>query len=159
MVEMERKMEREISVMPPGTYYVGDLCYVLGDRWDEVCDLVIGEGHSCRQGKFTLSDGTEFVMFNTKYGDGEFRDLDGLRYPVDAGSIGAVLNDKITDENADRQLGQILTFGSNFSCFSDDGEIHFGAVVIDTAGYDDNYDFGDHGPTEYEEWRDYDPDC
>ena len=159
MVDMELKMKYDLTVLPAGTYYVGDLCYVMNDRWDEVCDLVIGEGHSCREGKFTLSDGTEFVMFNTKYGDGEHRDLDGLRYPVDSGNIGAILNDKITDDNADRHFGQLHNFGDDFRCFSDDGEIHFGAVVIDTAG--NGYDEDDYFDevTEEREWHDYDRDC
>lgn len=28
-------------MMKAGTYYVGDLCYVLHEDWDEVCSLII----------------------------------------------------------------------------------------------------------------------
>lgn len=29
-----------MATMPAGRYYVGDLCYVMDDVWDEVCDLM-----------------------------------------------------------------------------------------------------------------------
>ena len=28
-------------MMQPGEFYVGDLCYVLHDEWDEVCRLIV----------------------------------------------------------------------------------------------------------------------
>ena len=33
-------MEIDMTLLA-GEYWVGDLCYVLGDRWDEVCNLII----------------------------------------------------------------------------------------------------------------------
>ena len=31
-------------MMRSGTYYVGDLCYVMHPQWDEVCDLMFATG-------------------------------------------------------------------------------------------------------------------
>ncbi len=43
--------------MPAGKYYVGDLCYVMHDVWDEVCDLMFPHDNSGVYGKFKLKDG------------------------------------------------------------------------------------------------------
>lgn len=141
--------------MPAGQYYVGDLCYVLGDCWDEVCSLII-DGNNCLDGVFTLKDGTRFAIFSTAYGDGEYVDLDGLRYPVDAGSIGCVLVKDIDGER-DSRFGNILDFYSDFECYSEGGNIHFGAVVIDTdpeyVDEEDEEDFFDE-LNDYEEEED-----
>ena len=82
--------------MKAGKYYVGDLCYVLGDRWTEVCDLII-VGHKCLDGEFELADGTKFAIYGTAYGDGHYLDQKGNGYPVDSGTIGCVLAEQITE--------------------------------------------------------------
>lgn len=146
-------MSYELHFLPAGEYYVGDLCYVLKDRWEEVCELV-GD----KEGLFTLSDGTQFVLFNTKYGDGEFPDLDGKRYLVDSGTIGAVAVKDIRDPSYEPKLvGGVYDFLGEFYSFSDDGELHFGMIVIDTQHEDEIEDDGQ--PDEDQEWSDYDPDC
>jgi len=128
--------------MPAGTYYVGDLCYVMNDAWDEVCGLTI-KGHDCLEGEFTLKDGRRFAMYSTKYGDGVYYDQDGGSYSVDAGSIGCILMSDIKDPNPFVKGGQEKFFGSEFSTSAIAGTIHFGAVAIDTGGsdyYDDLYE-------------------
>ena len=55
--------------MRPGKYYVGDLCYVMDDEWDDVCSLII-QGNECVDGEFTLPDGRRFASYGTMYGDG-----------------------------------------------------------------------------------------
>lgn len=152
-------MDRELHFLPAGEYYVGDLCYVFPDRWDEVCSLVIDkETSACKEGLFTLEDGTQFVMFNTKYGDGTYCDLDGNRYGVDAGNIGIVATKDIRlPRDFYKELGGIHEFGGEFYNFTDDGELHFGMIVINTDDEDADYDDGQ--PDEMQEWHDYDPDC
>ena len=41
-------------MFPAGKYYVGDLCYVMHDEWDEVCGLFFKgrDDHGCNQGVF-----------------------------------------------------------------------------------------------------------
>ena len=134
--------------MPAGTYYIGDLCYVLNDRWDEVCDLVLAD-HFCRDGIFTLKDGTRFAMFTTKYGDGQYFDQDGNSYTVDSGSIGCVMLMDISESERDlakmQKLGNIMTFSDSLTVGSSresvgyywDGYINFDRLAIDTAGEHD----------------------
>ena len=90
-------------MMKAGTYYVGDLCYVLHERWDEVCELII-EGNRCLDGEFNLKDGTRFAIYGTAYGDGNYFDQNGKSYDVDAGSIGCVLLDNIDLTNNENFL-------------------------------------------------------
>ena len=136
--------------MKAGEYYVGDLCYVLGDRWDEVCSLII-VGHKCLDGEFELKDGTKFAIYSTAYGDGVYQDQHGHAYPVDSGSIGCVLVSDITSgEMSDS--GNIIKFDHSFSTYGEDGIIQIGDIVIDTVGED--YTEDEYDEDEYDEYLD-----
>ena len=119
--------------MPAGDYYIGDLCYVMHEEWDEVCALFFAgrNDHGCNQGKFKLKDGREFVAFNTAYGDGTYNDQYGNYYFVDAGLIGAI---KVADirEDIPHRGTNIATFSSDFACHSDGSMLQFGHLAIDT---------------------------
>lgn len=129
--------------MPAGKYYVGDLCYVMHDEWDEVCGLFFKDrnDHGCNEGEFQLKDGRRFASFNTKYGDGGYYDQFGNEYGVDAGLIGCIALDDINlkcDDNFTRG-GQIVEFKFPFECSggrSDnrdwDGVIHIGHIHVET---------------------------
>jgi hypothetical protein len=136
--------------MPAGTYYIGDLCYVMHDVWDEFCDITI-DGHSVLDGVFSLKSGIKFATFCTEYGDGCYTDRDGREYGVDAGLIGCIRVEDIAESEAENiRSGNVVEFKHEFSVYSDEGVIHFGDVAIDTAGnsWDEDEDFdiwGDHG--------------
>lgn len=119
--------------MEPGTYYIGDLCYVLNDSWDEFCKLTINE-HDVLDGGFRFKDGREFVTFTTMYGDGTYQDKDGFNYPVDAGLIGCI---RVEDMDADIDSatcdGRVHVFTKPFICEKIDGTIYFGKIAIDTS--------------------------
>lgn len=118
--------------LPAGTYYIGDLCYVLDDRWDEVCSQVI-EGSSVIDGRFVLDDGSEFVSFSTAYGDGEYYDNKNRSYCVDSGCIGAILVDNISEtEMKNLRLGNVCEFTEDFTCQNDNGNMEFGNIYIET---------------------------
>lgn len=121
-----------------GTYYVGDLCYVLGDRWDEFLELTIktsNEGVECIDGGFVMKDGTRFWTHGTMYGDGSYRDTQGRKYAVDAGLIGVVSIDQIDKEPSWLGGGQVIKFDRGFEPYYNDGCFHFGyEVEIDTSG-------------------------
>lgn len=119
--------------MKAGKYWVGDLCYVLGDRWDEVCNLTIVD-NKCLYGEFELKDGTRFAIYGTAYGDGYYRDQQANGYPVDSGSIGCVLVDQITEGHLDITLGNIFDFKEDFETGEEDGIIRIGDTEIDTVG-------------------------
>jgi hypothetical protein len=123
-------------MMKAGTYYVGDLCYVMHDVWDEVCDLII-DNHSCLEGEFNLKDGRRFALLSTMYGDGTYRDEQGRKYPVDAGLIGVIKVEDIQDEsNPDLSGGNVIEFNTDFNVVDKDGVLSFGMIRIDTSGND-----------------------
>ena len=120
-------------MMKAGTYYIGDLAYVMNDRWDEFCSLTCS-GNNVLDGEFNLKDGTRFATFTTKYGDGVYRDEQGNEYPVDAGLIGCVnVKDIAPDELQNLSSGRVIEFVQDFSTFSAGGVIRIGSVVIDTS--------------------------
>ncbi len=124
--------------MPAGTYYVGDLCYVMDDdSWDEVCNLTFDtmSGESL-EGGFTLSNQKPFVMFGTAYGDGEYNDQFGRKYPVDSGTIGCMLVVHATKDGLNG--GQIIKFHEPFECSKKGGTLFFGPIIINT---DDELDY------------------
>lgn len=132
--------------MPAGKYYVGDLCYVMHDEWDEVCGLFFKDrdDHGCNEGEFTLKDGRRFVSYNTKYGDGCYFDQHGNEYGVDAGLIGCIRVEDIDLTCDGNQLdgGNIVEFisdfdhqgGRNAKGHDWDGEIRIHNVFIKTGG-------------------------
>ena len=118
--------------MKAGTYYVGDLCYVLHDRWDEFCALTCS-GSRVLDGEFNLADGTRFATYTTQYGDGTYLDEHGNEYGVDAGLIGCIrVEDIAPAELANLECGRIVEFVKDFATFSSGGVISFGGVSIDT---------------------------
>lgn len=127
----------------PGKYWIGDLCYVMDDKWDEVCDAMI-DGHDVKEGGFVLKDGTEFAMFNTAWGDGTYLDNSGHEYPVDSGGIGIIKFDDVTAANVHVELGRIVEFKSPFIAENVDGIIYFGKLSINTdPSYEDEEEYDD----------------
>ena len=124
--------------MPIGKYYVGDLCYVMHEEWDEVCDLTINDNR-CLDGEFVLKDGRRFAMYRTMHGDGIYYDNSGDEYSVDAGLIGCILLSDIDMVCGSNFLhgGQIQNFFNEFETFEENGTIHFGNIEIKT---DDTFD-------------------
>ena len=131
-------------MMPAGKYYVGDLCYVLHDEWDECCSLFFRgrNDHGCNEGEFNLKDGRRFASFNTQYGDGCYFDQQGREYGVDAGLIGCILVEDINAfNNANFTTGgQIVEFEAPFHCRGSDGDrrdwdgtIRIGHIHIETG--------------------------
>jgi len=120
-------------MMKAGRYYVGDLCYVLHDRWDEFCSLTIS-GHRVLDGEFNLADGTRFATYTTRYGDGNYFDETGKSYDVDAGLIGCVALEDIdfTDPSNSVVGGRVVEFVRDFTTFSSVGVISIGTINIDT---------------------------
>jgi hypothetical protein len=132
-------------MMKAGTYYIGDLCYVMHPEWDEFCSLTIS-GHNVLDGEFNLKDGRRFATFTTKWGDGTYKDEQGHSYGVDAGLIGCInVNDITPSELENLKDGRVIEFVQDFSTFSAGGVIRFGSVVIDTdfADVDEEEEYDD----------------
>lgn len=137
-------------MMPAGKYYLGDLCYVMHEQWDEVCSLLFAgrDDHNCNQGEFMLKDGTRFAMYNTAYGDGTFDDQNGRSYGVDSGSIGCILMEDIDINHPDNFVGdgQTVTFNQDFYTSYQNGKIMIGHLAIDTDPV-----YNDEDEEEYED--------
>lgn len=135
--------------MPAGRYYIGDLCYVMHDVWDECVDLFFPASAYPGQaeGEFTLRDGRRFASFSTAYGDGTYRSNIGTSHAVDSGSIGCIRVEDIRDTTYDAgkiaDLGAIVEFDKPFEVLKDTGLLIFGHVHIETDGLDDDYDYDD----------------
>lgn len=127
--------------MPAGTYYVGDLCYVMHPEWDEFCDITIN-GNECKDGEFALKDGRQFATYGTLYGDGMYCSNLGTEHSVDAGLIGCIRIEDIKDPVATvahmKGLGAIVTFDAPFETSASDGIIRFGHVEINTGDLEDD---------------------
>ena len=117
-------------ILTKGVYYIGDLCYVMDDEWEEVCDLIEGNQYPA-EGLFRLSNGKQFALFNTAYGDGEYFDGQGRSYSVDSGTLGCMKVDHLTKE-VDESLGNVVEMPHDFYCYSDGKTIRFGHVEIET---------------------------
>mgnify|MGYP003344131698 FL=1 len=106
--------------MNAGQYYIGDLCYVMHDVWDEVCDLLFPDDFNSQQGEFTLKDGRRFAIYNTNYGDGEYDTSEwGHTICVDSGTIGCILTSDIRDNTYTSEqinrMAVIKTFTEDFN--------------------------------------------
>jgi hypothetical protein len=135
-------------MMRAGKYYVGDLCYVMNDVWDEVVDLIFTEDGRPLNGEFNLKDGRRFAIYTTAYGDGTYYDGEGGRYFVDAGVIGCIAMDNIdtSNERNDVDGGNVIVFKEDFNTSSDGENITIGNVTILTGDYDED-------PAEEEEYE------
>jgi hypothetical protein len=102
----------------------------MHSEWDEVCQLLEGDQYP-NEGQFRLSDGRQFAMFYTAYGDGEYYDKEERSYPVDSGTIGCIKVDDLTKE-VDEALGNVVEMPNDFTCYSDGKTLHFGDIAIRT---------------------------
>ena len=119
-----------------GIYYIGDPCYVItdDDEWIEILEATkFFNGHTTAQWEGEWKGHKMFVA-STAYGDGEYRDSEGRTYGVDAGVIGIVPDEYITDY-CSVWGGNMIEFKNDFDVFmSDDGVFVFGHIIIDTKG-------------------------
>jgi len=133
--------------MPAGRYYIGDLCYVMHDAWDECVDLFFPPDEKGfpggAEGEFVLKDGRRFASFGTAYGDGTYRSNLNTFHSVDSGSIGCIRVEDIRDNTYDsakiEELGAIVEFDQPFEVEADQGLLIFGHVEIETAADEDEY--------------------
>lgn len=126
--------------MKAGTYYIGDLCYVMHKEWDEVCN-------NLEDGEHTLADGRTYAIYGTAHGDGRYDSAKGA-IDVDSGTIGCILVEDIR-EGLPSDGFAIVTFEQPFDTGVEKGLIYFDHVEIDTdPEYDvlddeDDYYFND----------------
>jgi len=143
--------------LPAGTYYIGDLCYILNaDEWDYHCEQLFTDGYDRKIGIFHTRDNIPFANISTKYGDGYYwghfltnENDDGTDYCVDSGTIGCFpLRDDILygDEHMFKALiktrenkARIETFDEPFNVYYNEGpgNIVFDPIYIYTGDVSD----------------------
>ena len=131
-------------MMRPGTYYVGDLCYVMHPQWREVCNLMFASGdNGVLDGEFNLANGVRFAVHGTAYGDGTYLDEQGREYPVDAGLIGCIRVEDVYDPEWYLAGMQTVVFDKQFELVYNDGIISFvyanGDVALEINTAEEEY--------------------
>lgn len=138
-----------MNKLPAGTYYVGDLCYVLSDEdYDEiVCTFQYNDGDVHTVKGFT------FAWISTAYGDGCYTDSKGNEYPVDAGLIGILRVDdhpeflqNLLQHNIDVDEKEgypywkhnLFTFDKEFYIEFSSGIFNIDGNIIDTKNDDED---------------------
>jgi hypothetical protein len=130
------KKDRIIALLSPGEYYIGDLCYVLGDN---IYDNIFG-GTGYEMGIYTeKATGRTFLVNSTAYGDGCYRGDDGNEFCVDAGIIGICSKSLMAKDDGG---GHIYTFRRGVECRLRGGRFSFTdgstGVEIRTDGWDED---------------------
>lgn len=135
---------------PAGEYYIGDLCYVMGPSWQEMCELFIpctNDFSGCLDGQFQMKDRRVFAIYSTMYGDGSYDLYEPTNYwknqaprprklGVDSGSIGIILVDRVDDKTR-LDSGAVVTFDERFNTWTDgNGILHFGRLTANTGEYE-----------------------
>jgi hypothetical protein len=123
--------------LPAGKYYIGDLCYVLGE--DVYDDVFGGTGYSSGIYEEKGTDRT-FLVSHTSWGDGEFPGSDGKKFAVDSGTIGICSTSLMVKDDGG---GHLYTFEKPVKCEFRAGLFSFSwgyeTLDIDTTGDDDAY--------------------
>lgn len=87
MTAEQSRATKPTGQLPAGVYWIGDLCYVINNSYDQ--------GLHKFEGVHTTKDGHSFAIYRTAYGDGFFADNDGDNYGSDAGNLGCIPIDAI----------------------------------------------------------------
>ena len=118
-------------IVPAGTYWWGDPCYsVPRDLWDEWLHAVL-ETNMTFMGH--TSEGYLALGIATEFGVGIYKDNYSRLLRVDSGLIGLVeeaLVPNLQDEVGTRYK---VTFDNPVECYSQDGVITIGDILIPTA--------------------------
>ena len=157
---------------PAGKYYIGDPCYAIADDlWSDYCDEIGKIGYSDEEandngGRSFEFQGEMIWHADTFYGDGEYKDEDGLEYGVDAGMIGVTPYSLITPGPGDQATGpdikidggHIIEFAHPFETSYEDGVFYIGHIRINTKDEDPHADEWDDDEWDDEEDEEEDED-
>ena len=85
---IEQVQINKVKCLPPGDYFIGDLCHIL-DNFNGAEEFIPEPFGSTKSNIRQLNDGTIYCNFMTASGDGIWEDECGVQYKVDSGTIGA----------------------------------------------------------------------
>jgi hypothetical protein len=124
-----------MTKLPAGEYYIGDPCYVV-ENWDDYLGAFWATTDRGARGGMFDFDGYTCAAFYTMYGDGAY-DFEGVALGVDSGTIGVIPLVLVT-RGAAEDAGTTIKFTESFTCHEENGRLHFGDHVINTAEEDDD---------------------
>ena len=133
-----------IIAFDPGTYWIGDLCYVISeDTWqNKICPAFENEG-SVDTVLVAIPNGIAFLG-NTEYGDGTYNGSNGFKYSVDSGTIGIVHKAAMKEELDSSVLsGTFITRDKHFNADIHEGHFKFDDIIIETDDDDTCDECGD----------------
>ena len=104
-------IKKSENLLEAGTYWVGDLCYVLdediGFNWQAFVRWMFDGDPSGRQHEGPVTyNGIDLSFHGTAYGDGCYCDQFGNDYGVDAGMIGCVRIEDVHLEGKEGKKGE-----------------------------------------------------
>ena len=116
---------------PAGKYYIGDLCYALGDEYYE--NIFGGFGYE--DGLYQQNNSNHFFFVaSTSFGDGLYVGSDGNEFGVDAGIL-SILPESMMAKN---DGGHVYDFKEPVTCKFKNGKFTFESgktfLRINTAG-------------------------
>jgi hypothetical protein len=127
-------------IIPAGKYWIGDPASILtNEEWSEFCNACNKADQNSSEfespdfeslsGYYeTLENSVKVLAFFTDKGKGYFEDQYGVEYKTSSGMIGLIpFSDRIDYDGV-----VMVQFTEDALCFSNDGIITFGMVVIDT---------------------------
>lgn len=141
--ELDLQPDNEIIIQdldgefPAGDYYIGDLCYILKDEFDDLYDIIVVSGVYDQEQVLIKNHNILLSFSNTSYGDGEYLDNRKRKYSVDAGIIGicSLENEElrnIAKDECSNNNAHIIHFDKPFTVCYYDGLFIFDNIEIDT---------------------------
>lgn len=132
------------NTLPAGKYFVGDPCYVFGPGVDENArwGALLDAANYFDDEVVVSFNGSKLFAAHTRYGDGEYLDQDGSKYPVDSGLIGAVPRKLWQRKESDiLRCGRVVVFDAKFEVAGQmRGIIRIGHLLIDTEQAGEEYE-------------------
>lgn len=121
------------TIIPAGTYVLGDPCYHFTDHSEWM--FLLGSSDYFRQPSGVTSRGDRVYALGTAYGDGVYHSNEGHELGVDAGLIGLtpkhIAEPLINSYNV--WLGYDVTFDTDVEMWDEGGVLHFGHITVDTT--------------------------
>ncbi len=119
------KMNTSNKTFKAGTYYIGDLCYIIDtdENWSKICNSIE----------------TDLAMSYTAYGDGLYKDNNKKYYSVDSGTIGIISTDhqyidkEKLEQTLNKEHARVVIFDNDFVFKCTNGKFQIGTIKINTT--------------------------
>ena len=108
--------------MQPGTYYLGDLFFVLKEEFFLINKPI--------QNEFIFNEHRRIAYYQTTNMNEFYQDQFGKEYFVENGNIGCIRIEDIDSIEADFSKGRIVDFYDNFETRETHSRILFGHICV-----------------------------